>query len=77
MISVNGQLDEFSFIKEKTTELTTKSIMSYIEVVPWFINEQNYGSLEGHVWGKKAHYISGKRMAEIISGFESSNIKQY
>ncbi|MFX0200415.1 MAG: hypothetical protein ACFFCW_30215 [Candidatus Hodarchaeota archaeon] len=66
MISVNGELDFFPNIKEKIFDLDSKGLINYHEVIPWFENIRNYGSLEGHPWGKKGHYIIGAKLSEII-----------
>lgn len=66
MISVNRQLEQFPNIKAKVSDLSSKGLINYYDVIPWFENVSNYGSPEGHLWGKKAHYILGEKLSEII-----------
>lgn len=66
MIAVNGHLNVFPFIKQKVEELDRIGCLKYVDVVPWFENVTDYGSPEGHGWGKKAHAIIGNRLAEVI-----------
>lgn len=66
MISVNKQLNEFPEIKNKVYELDRKGLLKYIEVEPWFYGVTNYGTPEGHTWGKVAHEIIGKHLSQII-----------
>lgn len=66
MISVNGDLDKFPAIKAKVSDLSTSGLVDYYEVIPWFENVTDYSSPEGHLWGKKAHYILGEKLSEII-----------
>jgi len=66
MIAVNGQLNNFKYIKEKAANLNSNSLINYIEVIHWFENVTDYGSPEGHCWGKKAHYILGINFSDII-----------
>ena len=66
MIAVNGQLDRFPYIKEKVNNLDRRGVLQYYEVKEWFKDITNYGSPEGHAWGKKAHHIVGAKLAQII-----------
>lgn len=66
MISVNGHLDQFPAIKAKVSDLSSKGLVDYYEVLPWFENISDYRSPEGHLWGKKAHYILGEKLSEVI-----------
>ena len=65
-ISVNGQLNEFPNIKKKVADLQSKGWLHYYEIIPWFKNVTDYGSPEGHSWGKKAHVILGTNLTDII-----------
>jgi len=66
MISRNGHLDKFPAIKAKVSDLSSKGLVDYYEVMPWLENVTDYSSPEGHLWGKKAHYILGKKLSEVI-----------
>lgn len=72
MIAVNGHLGLFPRIKQKVEELDQNKCLKYVEVMPWFENTTDYGSPEGHGWGKKAHAIIGDSLAEIINGYDNS-----
>lgn len=66
IISVNGQIDQFPYIRKKVDELNTKKVLEYIEVAPWFEGVEDFGSPEGHSWGSRAHAIIGTHLAKII-----------
>jgi len=66
MISVNGQLNNSEYIKEKVSSLNAAGLLDYYEVVPWFEGVANIGSPEGHAWGRKAHHIIGVNLSELI-----------
>jgi len=69
MISVNGDLDKFPDIKSKVSDLSSTGLVDYYEVMPWFENVTDYSSPEGHLWGKKAHYILGEMLSKIIKTY--------
>lgn len=62
MISLNNQLESFPYIKKKVFQLNSEELIDYYDITSWFENIANCGSPEGHVWGKKAHNIIGKRI---------------
>lgn len=66
LIAVNQQLKDVPYIKTKVKELDERGFIDYYEVIPWFENVSDYGSPEGHPWGKKGHYILGTKLSEII-----------
>ena len=66
MISVDNQLDSYPAIKAKVSELNSKKLIDYVEVMSWLKNMTNYQTPEGHKWGVKAHKIIGVKMAETI-----------
>lgn len=66
IIAVGNKLDSFPYIKENVFDLDSKGLIDFIEIIPWFENVSNYGTPEGHSWGKKAHYILGTKLSEII-----------
>ena len=66
MIAVNNQLEHFPMIEAKVSELSSKGLIDYIEVMSWLKEVSNYGTPEGHLWGKKAHGIIGTKIAETI-----------
>jgi len=66
MIAVNGHLDNSLYLKKVVTELDDKNQMDYLEIKPWFQNVENFGSPEGHVWGKKGHKIIGEGLSRYI-----------
>ena len=66
MISVDNQLSSYPAIKSKVSELNSKKLIDYIEVMSWLKKVKNYATPEGHRWGKIAHNIIGVNMAEII-----------
>jgi hypothetical protein len=66
MISVDHQLDEFPWIKEKVQELEARSNFQYLEVTDWLEGMTDYHSVEGHVWGHKAHEVVGERLGVHI-----------
>ncbi|MFB0564174.1 MAG: SGNH/GDSL hydrolase family protein [Candidatus Aminicenantaceae bacterium] len=66
MIAINNQLEEYPFIQEMITDLDAEGLLDYYEIIPWFKDISDYGSPEGHPWGKKAHYIVGTKLSEII-----------
>lgn len=65
-LSGKGNLNKFPAIKAKVSDLSSKGLVDYYEVIPWFENISDYSSPEGHLWGKKAHYILGEKLSEII-----------
>lgn len=66
MISVNGQLADFSWLMERVEVMDASGRLDYVGVVPWFEHESDYGSPEGHLWGAKGHAILGTRLARYI-----------
>jgi len=66
IISVNGHLDKFLYIKNKVIELNMTGKIDYYEVIPWFENVKKFSSPEGHFWDKKAHKIIGEKLSKII-----------
>jgi hypothetical protein len=66
MIAVNGQLDKAPNVKSKVFELQAEGLLEYVEVVDLLAGVENYGSPEGHLWGKKAHRILGEKLSEIV-----------
>lgn len=67
MISVDRQLDEYPSIKEKVLELDAAGGFWYLEVTEWLEGMEDYQSVEGHVWGKKAHEVIGKQLGDYIN----------
>ncbi len=66
MISVNGHLDQFPFIRREVDALNARGQLEYVDVVPWFQGLSNFGSPEGHSWGSKAHSVIGTHLARIV-----------
>jgi hypothetical protein len=66
MISINGQLAESPWLMERVKAMDASGRLEYVEVVPWFAHENDYGSPEGHAWGAKGHAIVGVRLARYI-----------
>lgn len=73
LISVNGELDKYHSIKEKVLSLKSEGFLDYCEIEPWFEGISDYGSPEGHKWGKKAHKIIGINLAKYINENYSGN----
>ncbi|MEJ2070463.1 MAG: hypothetical protein P8X58_08670 [Syntrophobacterales bacterium] len=73
MISVNKQLILFPNIKIEVDELSKKRCMRFIDIDPWFRNVTDYGTPEGHIWGKKAHFIIGNNLSDIILDYAEEN----
>lgn len=67
MVGVNGQLGAYRNIGNKVFELEESGYLDYVEVRPWFKNVKDFGSPEGHDWGKKAHEIVGRKLADYIT----------
>jgi len=65
MISVQGQLNKYPFIKGKVAELESKGLIDYVEVEDWLRNETDIRSPEGH-WNSRAHAIVGRNLSRII-----------
>lgn len=66
VISVNGHLENAAHVKKEVLELEANGLLNYIEVVNFFEGVDNFGTLEGHTWGKKAHQIIGAELSNII-----------
>ncbi|MDN5205405.1 SGNH/GDSL hydrolase family protein [Fulvivirgaceae bacterium BMA10] len=76
MISVNNHLEEqTTLLKSKVDELESKNYMEYHNVEPWFKDVNDFGSPEGHIWGKKGHEIIGKNLATLIKQQDSTSLK--
>jgi len=67
MIAVAGHLDRAPSVQNKVFELELLGLLTYEDVANLFIGISDYGSAEGHLWGKKAHNILGKRLSEVVS----------
>jgi hypothetical protein len=66
-IAVNDQLDFYPNVKQHVMALDREGLMDYIEVTDWFDGVTDYGSPEGHYWGKKAHAIVGDHLAHLLA----------
>lgn len=66
MFSVNGQLAKYPWLMERVEAMAAAEKLDYVEVVPWFAEENNYGSPEGHIWGAKGHAIISAGLARYI-----------
>ncbi|UCF06308.1 MAG: SGNH/GDSL hydrolase family protein [bacterium] len=66
MISVNGEIDLFPYIKRKVMELDRQGLLDYLEVTEWFEGIEDYDSPEGHLWGTKGHRIIGDQLTRVI-----------
>jgi hypothetical protein len=63
MIAVDGQLDRHPWIRRKVQELDARGDLVYLEVTDWLSGMEDYASVEGHVWGPRAHEVIGRRLA--------------
>lgn len=66
VIAVDHQLDQFPWIKETVMELDARDDITYLEVTDWLENIGKYQSVEGHVWGWRAHEVVGARLADYV-----------
>jgi hypothetical protein len=66
VISVDRQLDGYPHIRTRVDELEATGQLRYVEVLDWLKDEGNYRSLEGHIWGARAHAIIGRELARVI-----------
>ena len=66
MISVENELDFYPTIKTKVSELISKELIDYLEVISWLKNISDYNTPEGHPWGGEAHSIIGRKIAKAI-----------
>ena len=66
MFSVNNNLDKYPFVEAAIMELDAGSQLQFVDVLPWFDGVEDYGSLEGHSWGKKGHRIVGENLTSSI-----------
>jgi len=66
IISVDRQLDGYPHIRTRVDDLAAAGQLQYIEVLDWLQDEGNYRSLEGHIWGARAHAIIGRELARMI-----------
>ena len=73
MISVNDQLRKAPHVKAKVLDLDARGLLDYIEVADFFVGVTDYSSLQGHIWGKKAHHILGEKLSEIILSSSINN----
>lgn len=65
-ISVNEDLESAPYVKKKVLELEANGVLDYIEVVDFFEGVVDFGTPEGHIWGKKAHQIIGEELSKIV-----------
>ena len=66
MIAVNGDLNEYPHIKKKVIELDSRDLLDYYEVEDFFEGIKDFGSPEGHIWGKVGHKVLGDHLTEIV-----------
>lgn len=72
LMPVNNEINNNSYLLEKIKDLDNKGYLYYLDIDRWFDEPiENYQSPEGHLWGKKAHQIIGKKLAAIISDINS------
>lgn len=64
----------FPYLQSRVKDLESRGILRYLESSPWFDGVSDYGSPEGHSWGKKGHRIVGEKLAEIIMGLEMTEL---
>ena len=69
ILSPEDGIEWFPYLKKSVQELEDDGLINYIKIEPWFNGVTDYGSPEGHCWGKKAHDIVGRGLAEIIGNF--------
>lgn len=73
MISVNGDLEKSDYLKSVVNHLNRTKHFKYVNVNPWFASMRDYGSPEGHIWGKKGHKILGENLVKVIKAMESED----
>ena len=66
IISPEDSIDWFPYLGERIKEMEADRLVVYLKTTPWFAGEDDYGSPEGHSWGRKAHRIVGENLAGII-----------
>ncbi len=69
-ISVIDGLTKFTLIDENVLGLDRENYLKYVEVAEWFVGIKEYGSPEGHGWGRKGHRIIGENLAKVIGHLE-------
>jgi lysophospholipase L1-like esterase len=69
IISPGDGFKLFPYLKKRIDKMESDELITYIKVKSWFDGVTDYGSPEGHCWGKKAHDIVGRGLAEIIGNF--------
>jgi hypothetical protein len=75
MISVNNQLDQYPEIKRCLKQLESAGQLKFYCVQAWLEGVLNYGSPEGHLWGRLAHKIIGEKLSLIIKNFDNDRLK--
>jgi len=66
MTGPQDSIDWFPYLKKRIESMETEELLTYHRSVPWFEEVEDFGSPEGHSWGRKAHKIVGEKLAEII-----------
>jgi len=66
MTGPQDSIDWFPYLKQRIESLEAEELLRYHRSVPWFEEIEDFGSPEGHSWGKKAHKIVGEKLSEII-----------
>ena len=66
IISPEDAIEWFPYLKKRVEGLENDGLINYIKMESWFSGVTDYGSPEGHCWGKKAHDIVGRNLADVV-----------
>jgi hypothetical protein len=66
MTGPEDSVDWFPYLKKQIDRLEAEGLVTYHRTVPWFDGIEDYGSPEGHSWGRRAHRIVGENLTEVI-----------
>lgn len=66
ILSPEDAIEWFPYLKKRIDDLEDDGLINYIKIEPWFSGVTDYGSPEGHCWGKKAHDIVGRRLVDVV-----------
>jgi len=73
VIAVNHNLEDFPQIADFLRKRTAENQLRYLDVIPWFegLEMHEFGSPEGHPWGRLGHEIIAEGLVEAIQKLNS------